>query len=140
MNLLKNLFKLITLFFIGGITYMGIEIAYRGYTHWTMGIVGGLCFLALGGINEFFPWDMNFWKQCAIGSIIVTTLEFIAGMILNVWLKMGIWDYSNLPLNIYGQVCLWFTFAWFALSAVAIVLDDWLRYWLFDEEKPHYKF
>ena len=136
----KQFFKLLTLFAIGGCTYMGIEIAYRGFTHWTMGVLGGLCFLIIGALNEFYTWDMNFWKQCGIGSIVVTTLEFIFGMILNVWLGLGIWDYSNLPLNICGQVCLWFTFAWFGLSAIAIVLDDWLRYWLFGEEKPYYKF
>lgn len=136
----KKFFELLTLFTIGGATYMGIEIAYRGFTHWTMGVLGGLCFLIIGALNEFYTWDMNFWKQCGIGAIVVTTLEFIFGMILNVWLELGIWDYSHLPLNICGQVCLWFTFAWFGLSAVAIVLDDWLRYRLFGEEKPHYKF
>ena len=136
----KKFFELITLFAIGGAIYMGVEIAYRGFTHWTMGIVGGLCFLAVGGLNELYTWEMNFWKQCGIGALVITTLEFIAGMILNVWLQLGIWDYSHLPLNICGQVCLWFTFAWFGLSAVAIVLDDWLRYWLFNEEKPKYNF
>lgn len=69
----------------------------------------------------------------------VTCLEFITGVIVNIWLKLGVWDYSGLPLNILGQVCLPFYFAWVGLSVVAIVFDDYLRYWFFGEEKPHYK-
>ena len=140
MKAIKKLLKLLTLFAIGGATYMGIELAYRGFTHWTMGLLGGLCFLIVGGLNEFYTWEMKFWKQCSIGALVITVLEFVFGIILNVWLKLNIWDYSHLPLNICGQVCIWFTFAWFGLSAIAIVLDDWLRYWLFKEEKPRYKF
>lgn len=68
----------------------------------------------------------------------VTVAEFVAGLILNVWLGLGIWDYSDMPGNILGQICPQFSFAWLGLSLVAIVLDDWLRYWLFREDKPHY--
>lgn len=52
---------------------------------------------------------------------------------------VGIWDYSNMPFNIIGQICLPFTVAWYILSLLAIVLDDHLRYWIFGEEKPRYK-
>ena len=82
---------------------------------------------------------MELWKQMLIGSGIVTALEFMSGYILNIKLGWHIWDYSNVPFNIMGQVCLPFTIAWFFISLIAIVTDDYLRYWLFDEEKPHYK-
>lgn len=78
-------------------------------------------------------------QQAFTGASIVTCVELIAGLILNVWLKLGIWDYSNMPLNLWGQICLPFFFAWVALSVIAIVIDDYLRYWLFNEEKPHYQ-
>ena len=51
---------------------------------------------------------------------------------------MDVWDYSNMPFNILGQICLPFTILWFFISILAIVLDDWIRYIMFDEEKPHY--
>lgn len=139
-KILKIALKLIILFIIGAFVYMGIEIAFRGFTHWTMGIVGGLCFVLIGGLNEYFGWDMPFWKQCLIGAVIVTTLELAAGLLLNEVLGLGIWDYSAIPLNFMGQICLPFSIAWFFLSGVAVVIDDWLRYFLFHEEKPHYKF
>jgi uncharacterized membrane protein len=68
----------------------------------------------------------------------ITVLEFFAGLIVNVWLGLGVWDYSGVPFNIMGQVSLPFVFAWVALSAVGIWLDDYLRWKLYDEERPSY--
>lgn len=136
---LKILLKYTVLFAIGGAVYCGIEMLWRGHTHWTMFIVGGLCFVFCGSINELFDWDMPIWKQMLICAAGITTIEFISGVIINIIFKLNVWDYSNLPLNVMGQVCLLYSFLWFILSFAAIVLDDWLRYLLFDEEKPRYK-
>lgn len=135
---LKIIFKYVVLLIIGGAAYCGIEMLWRGYTHWTMFLVGGICFLFCGSINELFDWDMPIWKQMLICAAGITLIEFISGVIINIVLKLNVWDYSHLPLNICGQVCLLYSFFWFILSCAAIVLDDWLRYWLFKEEKPHY--
>ena len=136
---LKQILKLCILALIGGITYVLIELAWRGYSHISMFILGALCFVLLGGINEFLPWELGFAWQMLIGAGIVTILELIVGIVVNVWLGLEVWDYSNLPFNFMGQICLPFSFAWTLLSGVAIVVDDYLRYWLFGEEKPHYK-
>lgn len=136
---IKNALKMIVLLIIGGTIYFGIEMLWRGHSHWSMALVGGICFIAIGAINEYIPWEMGMVQQSLIGACLVTGIEFIAGLILNVWLGLAIWDYSNLPFNIMGQICLPFFFAWIVLSAVAIVVDDYLRYWLFKEEKPHYQ-
>ncbi len=104
-----------------------------------MFLVGGLCFWLIGLINEIMPWEMPLWRQCIIGAAIITAVEFAAGCVINLWLGWDVWDYSNLPFNVLGQVCLPFMALWFFLSAVGIALDDYLRYWLFGEEKPHYK-
>ena len=135
---IKNVIKMVVLLLIGGTTYFSIEMLWRGHSHWTMALVGGVCFILIGAINEYLPWELGMIQQAFIGASIVTAVELIAGLILNVWLKLGIWDYSNMPFNLWGQICLPFFFAWLALSIVAIVIDDYLRYWLFKEEKPHY--
>lgn len=123
---------------IGGLIYALIELVFRGRTHWTMLIVGGLCFWLIGLVNEVIPWEVVFWKQCLLGSLIVTVVEFFSGCIINLGLGWNVWDYSNLPLNLLGQICLPFSLLWILISAVAVVLDDYLRYWLYGEEKPHY--
>lgn len=135
----KQINKHLILFLIGGIAYVGIELLWRGYSHWTMFILGGLCFICCGLLNEIIPWKMVLSKQMLIGAVIVTLLEFLTGMIVNVKLGWNVWDYSNLPLNICGQICPIFFIAWYYVSGLAIILDDYLRYWLFHEEKPHYK-
>ena len=137
---MKKLLKLGCLFLIGGAIYILIELVYRGYSHWTMFIVGGLCFVLIGGINEFLSWDTPLWLQAGIGAVIITVLEFICGCIVNLALGWNVWDYSNTPLNILGQVCLPFAIIWFVIAHAGIVLDDYLRYWLFKEEKPHYTY
>ena len=136
---IKNIIKYLILGIIGGFTYVIIEMLYRGHSHWSMFIVSAVAFISIGLINEFISWDMKLWKQMLIGSGIVTVLEFISGYILNIKLGWLIWDYSNVPFNIMGQICLPFSIAWFFISLIAIVTDDYLRYWLFNEEKPHYK-
>lgn len=141
---MKKILKPTILFGVGGTVYLLIEIIWRALrgstpTHWAMFILGGLCFLAIGAINEYLSWETPFVIQTFIGTSIVLMLEFIFGCILNLWLGLGVWDYSDTPFNILGQVCLPFAVAWLFLVGVAIVLDDYLRYWLFKEEKPHYK-
>ena len=139
MNAIKNIIKYLILGIIGGFTYVIIEMLYRGHSHWSMFIVSAVALISIGLINEFISWDIKLWNQMLIGSGIVTVLEFISGYILNIKLGWLIWDYSNVPFNIMGQICLPFSIAWFFISFIAIVADDYLRYWLFNEEKPHYK-
>lgn len=131
--------KIPTLFLTGGILYILLEIIWRSHSHWTMFLLGGLCFVCLGAINEIIPWEMPLWKQVLIGACIVTTLEFITGIIVNLTLHWNVWDYSSMPGNILGQICPQYFILWFPVSLMAIVLDDWLRYWWFQEEKPHYR-
>ncbi len=135
---LKAILKHAVLALCGGCVYFLIEMAWRGHSHWTMAVLGGVCFVLIGDINEFIPWNMPLVLQGAIGSGVVTLLELVSGIVLNLWLGLGIWDYSNMPFNFLGQICLPFSLLWVALSVVAVILDDWLRYWLFGEDRPTY--
>jgi len=128
----------LVLWCIGGLLYVLCELVFRGRSHWTMFLVGGLCFWLIGLINEVIPWDMPIWQQCIIGALIITAVEFVAGCIINIWLGWQVWDYSGLPFNILGQICLPFTVLWSLLAAAGIILDDYLRFLLFGEEKPNY--
>ena len=134
----RHVLKEIILAIIGGLIYILIELIWRGHTHISMFILGGICFVAIGLINELFSWELGLVWQSVIGTVIVTVLEFITGLIVNIWLGLGVWNYSNMPFNLLGQICLPFALAWGALSTLAIVLDDYLRHWIFEEEKPHY--
>lgn len=134
---MKKLRPLI-LFLIGGLFYVLIELIARGHSHWTMFIVGGLAFFLIGCINEKYR-KMPLVKQMAIGATVITILEFLCGCIVNLWLGWNVWDYNNMPLNLLGQICLPFTVLWFFLSAVGIILDDYVRHLLWNEKIPKYK-
>ena len=127
------------LFFVGATIYVIIEKLYRGYSHWTMFLLGGICFIALGLINEVIPWDMPLLLQMFIGGVIITILEFITGCVVNLWLGWNVWDYSELPFNLWGQISLFSSIGWVGLSLVGIVLDDFIRWKFFGEEKPRYR-
>lgn len=127
------------LFCIGSLMYMGIEIAFRGYTHWSMGIVGGLCFILIGGLNNYLKKPLSIVKQAIAGTFIITSFEFLAGIVLNLILKLNIWDYSNILFNVLGQICLPFCIVWFFLSIVAIYLDDFIRWLIFKQPFPKHK-
>lgn len=134
-----TIYKYIILFIVGGTVYLSIELLFRGYSHWTMFILGGICFIYIGGLNNWFDYNMSLIKQMTLSTLIITLLEYITGYIVNIKLHWNIWDYSDLPFNIQGQICIPFMFVWFFLSLIAIWLDDVLRYLWFEEEKPHYK-
>ena len=78
--------KYVILWAVGGLMYITLELLWRGYSHWTMFILGGLCFIGLGLINEALPWSMPLWQQVIIGACIVTVLEFATGCVVNLWL------------------------------------------------------
>ena len=118
---------------------MGIEMAFRGFTHWSMGIVGGICFIIIGGLNNYYDREMPIVKMCFLGTIIITALELCAGIVLNLQMHLHIWDYSHMPFNFMGQICLIFSVAWFFLSIIAILLDDFIRWKFFKQPFPKYK-
>jgi len=135
----NSFLKYIMLFLTGGFAYGGIEIIFRGYSHISMLVAGGLCFVLIGLINELFSWEIALVSQMVISSFIITAVEFISGLIVNVWLGLNVWDYSDQPYNLMGQICILFSIIWFFLSPLAIILDDYLRYRLLGEQKPRYK-
>ncbi|MBU3875697.1 putative ABC transporter permease [Faecalicatena sp. AGMB00832] len=137
---MKQIVKYIVLFLVGGAIYALCELAFRGYTFKAMAFVGGICFILCGLVNEFMDWKTPLQIQMLICAIIITAIEFVAGLILNVWLNLDMWDYSNMKFNVMGQICPQFFTAWFALALPAITLDDFIRWKFFSEEKPRYQF
>ncbi len=130
--------KYLFLFDVGGLLYVLIELIWRGWSHWTMFVLGGLCFIYLGLINEILSWNTPLWQQILIGTAGITALEFFTGCIVNLWLGWGVWDYSGMPGNILGQICPQYMLLWIPISLTGIILDDWIRYRAFGEQRPRY--
>ena len=106
--------KLPLLFLIGAIIYPIIEILYRGYTHFSMAILGGVCFCSLFLIDKGLGPGKLLLKAF-LSAIVITQLEFLCGVLVNLVLNLSVWDYSDRAFNILGQVCPLFSFYWFIL-------------------------
>ena len=126
------------LFLLGSILYPALELLWRGYTCPLMMVVGGLGFLLISGLNRRHTGSL--FGLSLLGGTGITALEFCSGLCLNRWLGLKIWDYSDLPLNLLGQVCLPFWGLWCLLAAGAAVAEGYLRCWLFTGERPRHDF
>lgn len=121
--------ELLTVFLVGGSAYGAIELIWRGHTHWTMMLAGGLCFTAMYFIacRSRLP-RLHQYILCAL---VVTAVEFFIGTIVNRRLGWNVWDYSNRRFNFQGQICLRYTLYWLALSVPACGLSRMLYRGLF---------
>lgn len=130
----KQLFKYFLLFQIGGCLYYYIEIAVRGWSHWSMYLLGGFCFLFFSIQNKISWWDNRLDKQIlrCLGFVLIG--EFITGCIVNLWLGWNVWDYTGVPLNIMGQVCFPMAIFFALLCFLGIKLDYVIRKYAFGEE------
>ena len=106
----------------GGFLYGLVEVLFRGYTHISMFVLGGICFVAIGGIRRGFARAPVAEKMLLCAGVI-TLLEFLCGLYVNVYLGLGVWDYSVMPLNLMGQVCISYTAAWCLLAVPAMGMD-----------------
>ena len=127
------------LFVTGSWAYPAIEVLWRGKTHGSMALAGGVCLCLIDYVCCGKLADKSVLRRCAAGAGIITGVELGLGLVLNRLLGFEIWDYSDLPYNLLGQVCLLYMNLWFLLSLPAILLDDWLRWRWFDEQAPHYR-
>jgi uncharacterized membrane protein len=110
------------MFPIGALGYGLIEILWRGYTHFSMLLAGGLCFITFAKIGEKFK-KQTLLARAVIGSVFVTAIELIFGIFFNIILKKNVWDYSKMPLNFKGQICLLYSVFWVMLSLIFIPLS-----------------
>ena len=113
-------------FGIGAFLYGGIEVAFRGYTHWSMFLTGGIIFYSLYLMFGYIGKGRILLK-CIMGCVIITTGEFLVGCIVNLLFGMDVWDYSDQMLNVFGQICLLFSLGWFFLSIPASFIAGGIR-------------
>lgn len=105
-------------FLMGCFLYALIEIAVRGYTHWTMVITGGAVLMMLSVLFEDPPaLPLPLLLLC--GALTVTAIELAVGVQVNLRLHWNVWDYSSRPGNWMGQVCPLYSLFWYFLCIPA---------------------
>lgn len=110
------------IFWLGGTVYQTLELLWRGRTHWSMFLAGGVCAVLLEFLCNGVFFAFPLFSKCLIGAMIITAVEFCFGCVFNLRLGMGVWDYSAFPCHVLGQVCLYFSALWCVLSLPALLL------------------
>ncbi len=123
---MEKLKKNAVFFAVGGLGYGTIEMLWRGRTHWTMIIAGGLCFVIFSKIAKKYK-NKKIWFKSLLCALSITGVEFVFGVVFNIVLKMNVWDYSKLPLNFLGQICLLYTMIWMILATAFLPLAEVLN-------------
>ena len=111
----KRLLYWLTLFLCGGVLYVTIELLWRGWSHYSMFLAGGIGFLLLGRLTKD---HLPPWAEVLIGAGIITMIELAAGLLFK--REYTVWDYRGAPLNLWGQICLPFTLLWMSVSGFAM--------------------
>lgn len=110
----------ITAFLLGFFLYTALEIAGRGYTHWTMALTGGIALALLYHMEATLTASRL--TKAALGACFVTAMEFAVGVVDNLIMGWAVWDYSEIRTNLLGQICLPFSALWFVLCLLASLL------------------
>ena len=145
MTKLSNFLLSMLMWTWGGTLYFFMEVVYKtlsgnpDHISWTMIIVAFILCIPLERFGDELPWEMPMILQTIICAVAITITELIAGLILNVWLGLHVWDYSELPFNFMGQICLQFSLLWVVLSFLGIKAFDWIRYTIIGGIRPQYK-
>lgn len=112
-----KIWKTAVLFYLGGTAYMTLEFLWRGRSHGSMFILGGICFLLLGTLRNHLP-RFPIWTKIILGATGITILEFATGLMVN--RQFTVWDYREMPFQFMGQICLPFSLLWIPLSLLGM--------------------
>ncbi len=112
-------------FAVGAIGYGLAEVIFRGYTHWSMALAGGTVLVLFTLINQ--SRNIPIIIRCLLGMVIITSIEFGIGMLVNVAAGWNVWDYSDKPFNVMGQICPQFSAVWFLVSIPAFWLSSFIE-------------
>ena len=156
---LKKVSEYLFLWALGGTIYYEFEMIFRGFSHWSMFVLGGICFLFFTIQGKMVHWQDALWRQLLRCIVFVTSMEFITGIIVNKmvrcvifvaagefftgiivnkWLRLNVWDYSDQPMQLFGQICVPFLIIFSGLCVIGIFLSSFLLHILYGEEKPSF--
>lgn len=137
----KIVIPYMAIFIISGLIYVGLELLWRGRSHWTMFLCAGLCGLVMANINNnWLEFDTDFRIQVCASALLCSTFEFLFGIIFNG--DFSIWDYRGLWGTIHilnDQVNILFLGVWLLISCFGLPFLDWMQWKLGLAREPYYR-
>ncbi|MBE6672480.1 MAG: hypothetical protein E7599_03035 [Ruminococcaceae bacterium] len=125
---MKRVLPTVTVFLFGGGLYCCLEVLWRGFSHPSMAVVGGLCIVAISFLDGLrCPTAL----KMLLAGLAVTLIEGVSGLVINLLWGWNVWDYSAYSLNLYGQVCLMYFFVWVLLAYPGMLFCRVLQRYVF---------
>ena len=129
MQMYSTFTELVLLFFIYAFLGWCAEVAFAAFKNGRFvnrGFLNGpICpiygFGLIGVVLLLAPLKGNLWLLFIGACVITTLIELVTGFLLEKLFHAKWWDYSGMPLNIGGYVCLLFSLIW-GVACMAIVL------------------
>ena len=143
---MTTLLTLCFLFFVGSCIGWCIEVVFRriftakkwinpGFLTgpylplYGFGVVG-MYLICLIPIDTGMPW-LNAVITIAITGVIMTVIEYVAGLIFIKGMRVKLWDYTDRWGNIQGIICPLFSLIWLAVGALYyFVIDPFVISWV----------
>ena len=122
----QALFRAAAVFAFGAVLYPSLEVLWRGYSHYSMALAGGVACLLLYYLSALYPAASRILRA-VIGGALILVVEFTVGVIFNLFLGMNVWDYTGKPFALLGQVCPSYALLWCALGYLFAFLFDRMR-------------
>lgn len=127
-----ELYEILLCFFIYGFLGWCTEVAFaaakeqrfvnRGFLNGPICPIYGIGVVAV--VLLLMPYKNNLLILYIASTIVVTALEWVTGFILEKLFHSKWWDYSNMPLNLNGYVCLLFSLIW---GVACVVIVKWIH-------------
>lgn len=112
-------------FILGSTAYVTMELVFRGRSHISMALAGGICMLILNIL--FTHMNISLFTKCLLSMVVITLVEFVTGVIVNIYMNLNVWDYSARPLNVLGQICPGFSLLWFFMGIPISFASDFIN-------------
>lgn len=121
------------IFWIYSFLGYGLEKAFASVTHAPN--QGRKCFLLLPlcpvyglGMLAVLALPVRGWRLVLWGALAATAVEYAFHWACETFLTVRFWDYTQVPGNLRGRVCLPFSVAWGLLTAFAVrFLQPWVE-------------
>lgn len=122
-------------FALGGCGYYYLEVLTRGWSHYSMFFLGGLCFCFFYVQGEVVWWRQELPWQLGRCLLFLLVGEFVTGCMVNLWKGWNVWDYGGVPLNLAGQICAPMALVFGLLCYVSLLFQGWLKANVFGKER-----
>lgn len=126
------MYYMILNFFIYGFFGWCTEVAFaavkqrkfvnRGFLNGPICPIYGIGVVCVVQILDVYTHNLGLLYVMSV--ILVTALEWITGFLLEKIFHRKWWDYSNMPLNLNGYVCLLFSLIW---GVACVVIVRWIH-------------